>query len=300
MARKRWATFSVADHLNIRALVPDILLFDRLAFPFPADKEERDLWIRNDWDPDLLQYILVELEDLALAVDWGAEQRAQFQSNMKQAEALERLPMSWIEMSGPKKAEANWEVAKSMTRGMIGAFVKERRGTDFLVMPCYQSPNAFLHDNKMKIKAPDKSSRRESLAWFVGQEMRVPDDADPKKALSLAIDVARDPTYQRHRRVLYNWQEEVVRRDQTTEDDIQELNDLIATLNDDVAAAGSKTRHQWFFFVLKGIREMSDPLKALVNVAIDGCEILTHGTEAAPQGPIAAFQHVRRHVLQKV
>jgi hypothetical protein len=31
----------LAGHLDIRALVPDILLFDRLAFPFPADEKER-------------------------------------------------------------------------------------------------------------------------------------------------------------------------------------------------------------------------------------------------------------------
>jgi len=64
MAKQRWGTFSVADHLNVRSLVPDVLLFDRLVFPYPSDKAEWTYWNREGWDPALLDYCFLKLEEL--------------------------------------------------------------------------------------------------------------------------------------------------------------------------------------------------------------------------------------------
>jgi hypothetical protein len=36
MSRERWGTFSVIDHKNAAALVPDVLLYDRLVLPVPT------------------------------------------------------------------------------------------------------------------------------------------------------------------------------------------------------------------------------------------------------------------------
>src|SRR5258706_219676 len=83
----------------------------------------------------------------------------------------------------------NWEKAKQMTRGMIADFVQEKRGTDFWVMPSYRSRDAFLKDQRVKIAATDRKSRRAALALLIGQHMTVPDDADPKIALGLAVDL---------------------------------------------------------------------------------------------------------------
>jgi hypothetical protein len=39
VSREVWATYSVKDHLNARALAADIMLFDRLVFPVPQTAE---------------------------------------------------------------------------------------------------------------------------------------------------------------------------------------------------------------------------------------------------------------------
>ena len=58
MSQELWATYSVKDHLQPRALAADIMLFDRLVFPvpenagFPANSGPPDTpgpveWTRN-------------------------------------------------------------------------------------------------------------------------------------------------------------------------------------------------------------------------------------------------------------
>jgi hypothetical protein len=91
MAKQRWGTFSVADHLNVRSLVPDVLLFDRLIFPYSSDKGEWTYWNKEGWDPALLDYCFLKLEELVLPVEWGDKERKEFRSNMVQSEALEEL-----------------------------------------------------------------------------------------------------------------------------------------------------------------------------------------------------------------
>jgi hypothetical protein len=44
---ERWATFSVKDHTDTRALVADLVMYDRLVFPFPSDDMTRE-WDRNN------------------------------------------------------------------------------------------------------------------------------------------------------------------------------------------------------------------------------------------------------------
>ncbi|MCC2665178.1 MAG: hypothetical protein K0R41_2850 [Geminicoccaceae bacterium] len=73
MARQRWGSFSVRDHLNTRALATDVLLYDRLIFPVPPEREEKALeyWRAKGWDPDLLQSRLTQLKGLTRSYRWG-------------------------------------------------------------------------------------------------------------------------------------------------------------------------------------------------------------------------------------
>lgn len=301
MAKQRWATFSVADHLDLRALVPDVLLFDRLVFPYPADQDEEANWAMKKWDPKLLQYCLVELAELVYPVEWGEGQHQEFDSNMERAANIDKLPVSPVKWKGDKVDDAKrWEIEKYMTRSMLRDKILEERGADYLVMPCYRSQEAFLKDQKMRITPADSNSRREALAMLVGQKMRVPDAADPKVALKLATNLARDAGYQRCRRALFNWQETVIQRDQSIRDDAQELDDLISDLNNYIATQKAKERSQWIFFVLKrlvSIPELAHPL-GTVKTAIEIGEFVSdRGGEMVP-GAMAAFHHIRERVIE--
>jgi hypothetical protein len=303
MAKARRATFSVADHLNFRALVPDVLLFDRLVFPCPADEAEEARWSERGWDPEKLNRCLLTLEELAYPVEWGKTQNREFDSNMEQAANLERLILSPLDYkkkaADAQSAHEQWQSAKAMTREMLESRIKAKGG-DYWVMPRYGSKTSFLKDQNVSINPADKDSRRDALALLVSQKMSVPDDADEVVALRLAINLARDQGYQRHRRALFDWQESVIQRDQTMKEDAQDLADLIADLNRYIASQGSKERSQWIVFVLKriiGIPELVHPLGAL-NTAVEVGEFVSdRGREMAP-GAMAAFRHVRERVIE--
>ena len=56
MKFERWGSLSVDDHLDTRALVANVLLYDRLVVPVMTeqpDRNERAYWISKGWDPDL-------------------------------------------------------------------------------------------------------------------------------------------------------------------------------------------------------------------------------------------------------
>ncbi|HEX2746014.1 MAG TPA: hypothetical protein VHN16_16650 [Streptosporangiaceae bacterium] len=51
MTRQIWGCYSVADHLERRAFVADLLLYDRLVVPTPS-ADDLDRWDKQ-WDPAL-------------------------------------------------------------------------------------------------------------------------------------------------------------------------------------------------------------------------------------------------------
>jgi hypothetical protein len=300
MARTRWATFSVADHLDLRALVPDVLLFDRLAFPCPIDDKERQRWFDRKWDPPLLEYCLTKLEDLAVPFEWGEERRREFRTNMDQAQLIDQLTLSPLQLVRNTDDKQMWERSKQQTRMVLVDHVRRLRGDDVQVIPAYRSPDALLKDMDAGIAPANRQSRREALALLVGQKMMAPYDADPKVALGLAIDLAKDAEFQKRRRDLYDWQEAVIGREQTSRDDARQLADLISDLNVLVAKAAADRREQWIFFALKRVMGLSEMLHnplSLGPVALETVEFLRRDGGNPAVGAMAAFHHVRERVI---
>ena len=62
MAFETWGTFSVADHLEEKAFVADVLLYDRLVLPVP-DSKERERWETLGRQPEVLDRKLRILEE---------------------------------------------------------------------------------------------------------------------------------------------------------------------------------------------------------------------------------------------
>src|SRR5690349_7723919 len=60
-----WGTFAVDDHRRENAFAREVLLFDRLVIPVPADDVERRRWrsprAGEDWDPDRQERLLALL-----------------------------------------------------------------------------------------------------------------------------------------------------------------------------------------------------------------------------------------------
>jgi hypothetical protein len=296
MAKKRWATFSAVDHLDIRTLVPDVLLFDRLVFPYPANKDELAYWEARKWEPKLLDWCVLMLEELAylVQVEWSGMKREAPSANGLRRTIFEKL--DYQEELDYKKASAD-EISESGEQ--IRQVVFNERRNDLWVMPRYRSRESFLQDQHATMTVADQTTRREALALLIGQKMTVPLDADPKVALRLAIDLARDDSYQRSRRALNNWQEAVIWREQSAKDDAQDLADLVSDLNRHLAKVGAKTRQQWVFYALKRVLGLeSNILISLGNATMDIAEIVRKQGDEIPEGPMGVFQHVRKRVIE--
>lgn len=73
-----WGTFSVADHLRRRPFVADVLIYDKLVVPVPAEGDQELLrkWERR-WNParqsELLEVIDSEMPGLVYRVPWTAD-----------------------------------------------------------------------------------------------------------------------------------------------------------------------------------------------------------------------------------
>jgi hypothetical protein len=299
MAMKQWATYSVADHVDLHSIVPDVLLFDCLVFPYPAGEKEEARWIKNDWKPELLDFLVSMLGEYARLVEWGEKQDDEFKTNMRQAELVEQLlisPMSWG-MSG-NDPKTKWERAKQMTRCMVRNVMNGERGKDVWIMPRYGSPDGFFEDQALGL-SDDRKARKKALALLVGQKMALPHHADAKVALRLAVDLARDNEYRKARDALSHWQESVIAREQPKEADAQELADLISDLNRHVEKSTAEKRSQWMFFALKrllGAHDLINPSR-IPGVVLETTQFLTKQRNEIAPGPMAAFHHVREKVI---
>src|SRR5258708_39898132 len=100
MSRERWGAFSVIDHTDPTNLAPDVLLYDRLVFPFPGADFERKRWEDEGWQPEKLDQLIKMLGDLAITTGWTAQdqlrwsdlhQRLQFDAEQIVHEARQEL-----------------------------------------------------------------------------------------------------------------------------------------------------------------------------------------------------------------
>jgi hypothetical protein len=79
MVRRLWGCYSVADHLEDRAFVADLLLYDRLVVPVPA-RNDMARGERNEWRPERQEKLLSILDGGGFVerVEWSAPLREQF------------------------------------------------------------------------------------------------------------------------------------------------------------------------------------------------------------------------------
>src|SRR5262249_22500109 len=88
MTRERWGTFSVIDHKDASAFIPEVLLYDRLVIPTPCNDEDRERWTMKGWQPDLLDQRLETLGPLAVRAAWDEVQQKNFQKRMEQLDRV--------------------------------------------------------------------------------------------------------------------------------------------------------------------------------------------------------------------
>lgn len=197
-----WASFSVADHCRPNAFAVELLLYDRLVVPVPADLDERKRWQRpnpNDpeesWAPDRLERLLRLLgtqhqpsaygSQFALTVPWN-----------KYKWDYER---SRFEAAGIVSDDAFYA-----TRRIIAMDEQIPQVVD--VVAAYPSGRVCAKDRGLH-RAPQAVGSVEEVAAVLARPMLLPtrEEDDEFTNLREAIELAGDPDFRASRDEYHRW-----------------------------------------------------------------------------------------------
>jgi hypothetical protein len=258
MTSERWGAFSVIDHKNTAALIPEILLYDRLVIPVPFDPpvnegspplyDDRPRWEKEQWDPQGLYKRLKELGNLAVKTTWNTDRQKTFHMEMEKLRQAGLDAMNIV-------PEVRDTIPYQITRRILAQEQpKLPRGISHVdVVAAYQSEKDFEADFIVE-SAPEPEKRDlAKLGLLLGQKLAIPEDKDnPEQALQDAIKLAKKSTFKKKRRDLYEWQVRVIRDGFKPEEAIEEMEHLIDEYNTCVKNAVKKYAFR-VVFTLAGV-----------------------------------------------
>jgi hypothetical protein len=139
VARRLWGCYSVRDHLEPRAFVADLLLYDRLVVPVPP---EQDLgrWAQLGWNPDRQKQLLDIAGPFVERVIWDDDLRAEFNDRFSPAIAAAEIDS----ISRVAAGLAAWELTRQMiTERIRGDVLRESPEGDIRAVSVYAQPDRF-------------------------------------------------------------------------------------------------------------------------------------------------------------
>lgn len=245
MSRERWGTFSVIDHKNAAALVPEVLLYDRLVIPVPTNDEERSRWNARGWAPDVLEKRLEQLGPLAVKANWSYEDRQQAIATWEQRLKAVRFDAEQIVREVKEKAPYQ------MTRMVLVDFKPAELPagvTQFVSVAAFQSEEDFRDCCLLAPSMPDRTN----LGLLLGHKLAVPAHQDPEEAFAKAVALVReDDTFQEKRRRFYAWQEDILREPMplNSADAVKEMDQMVEAYNRCVERASRQVYYKFAFTV---------------------------------------------------
>src|SRR5262249_25679019 len=151
------------------------------------------------------------------------------------------------------------------------------------LMPRYGSLGAVQADRSIGLRPRERNRRRTRLSVLVGHELALPAEANPVVGFNLAIELARDPSFQRARRELYRKQEMTVLQEQSGPNDAQEFADLVADFNAQVSARTKHINKGWMFTLLKTAKDLGEaiekPFSTVFGAALELAETATEDVD---------------------
>lgn len=222
--RKRWGTFSVIDHLDRGALVPEVLLYDTLVFPKPSDDRDRDRWEEKNWKPDQLDKLLADLDlkkkGLTYTVPWSQALRQEWSNRMKLL------------------TDVGLDACYGMTQRVVARAVGVPENPPPIVLAAYQSEKRCVAEYELGDFRAAEPNRREQVHREIGalfqRRLSMPRvDESPERTFDQAVDLALTEEFQKARRALYDWEDSIVLSlDWPVQTAIKELESRVANHND--------------------------------------------------------------------
>lgn len=234
----------------------DVMLYDRLIVPFPADEIEWDRWENPDqgWDPARQKRVLDvlrrhgEKEQLVLPIPWDGPRRQTFTDTFTAARA------GGMEVDGYQWTAGQLLRDDDVKRAMDVGVVRPR------VVAAYTSRKAFEQEATVEEitveEAADERAGEQQLAIAVGRSFLVPDaEGEPSedRDLELLARAARLATTDsfRQKRAAYNdWVERAMRERLTSKEAVAKMNKLLQDYEGEVKREKIGTRVEQAFLVV--------------------------------------------------
>src|SRR4051794_33665400 len=193
MSRERWGTFSVKDHVGKSPFAAEVLMYDRLVIPRPADAAERSRWSQEGWDPDRLESLLDVLQGCAVTVQWN----------------------DWTEDLFKRRAATAKILGEEANLGMTRRLLATELLPD---APHGVTPVAILAAYPSVAAAGEEwteyreQERRESLTLALEHRFVAPDPRGKTdhELLLEAVALANDAGFQKKRAQMYKWQDDAL------------------------------------------------------------------------------------------
>jgi hypothetical protein len=253
--RELWGTFSVRDHCEQRPFVADVMLYDRLIVPFPADRAEWERWEHPDqaWDPGRQKRVLDTFRrnkdgaDLLLPIPWDEDRRRQFTTTFMAATA------GGMEVDGYKWTAGQLLEDEQVKRTRDAGAIKPR------IVAAYVSRESFEDEAGVEEvetePTVDGQAAQQQLAIAVGRTFLVPEiEAEPSverdlELLERAIRLATKESFRQKRSVFNDWVERAVRERLTSREAVAKMDILLKEYEGEVKREGMGTRVEQAFLV---------------------------------------------------
>jgi hypothetical protein len=325
-----WGTFAVDDHLRRRAFVAETVLFDRLIVPRPPpdDEEQYAEWVAAGWRPEELEEKLAALEDLAIAVPWDEELRAEWRGEYRSMAPSGRASTRMKIASGAafdakniKSADAD-QPSKYVTRVVLANRMDEQ-ADDALFQKMRKimgiDPTAEIESvvgygsyakfqKEVGIEEPQQSSSvAADTALLVKWEFLVPEDSDltDSELLKRAVTLSRKSEFRDSRRQFHEWRRKLSARRVSVDAAVAEMNRCLVIYNEIV----DKTRRRSRALDALQVAAVAAPLAdlAIPGVGMIGGVVLGAGAfladklvpipQAGAREKIAALVHDSREAF---
>jgi hypothetical protein len=254
--RSRWGVFAVNDHLDAARLVPEVLLYDRLVFPYPVG-DDRARWLAEGWDPDRLDARLDLLGGLAESVPWDATRREEWRSRLADI----RADVADMEQ---EKREA---LGYANTRRVLAQNVRPDSSL-VDVVAAYPS-RADLDADHILGEVDDSVHASMALQY----EFLTPaPDRDPEDVLVKTIRLAQSTSFRESRQEFYHWQAEYLggKLALTPQQAVEAMRTMATKYNEAVRAAELKLLKRTAFVVASAATSVAGSLITMNPLPLAG------------------------------
>lgn len=242
MIRERWGTFSVRDHLRPNAFVADVLLYNKLAIPYPPDKREEERWTIEKWDPRKLgeKREILRKAQLLVDVPWNDSVKEKYTSRFEMASDIGE---------GAKNIDKDpWTVSR-LTIAKDFLPKETVSGKKIWPMIAYPSMKNYENDEHQKSKDENKSE----LIMVLSNQFLVPDDKSKSsnELLREAIRLTESKGFPNKREALFKWQDEMIGMAITPQEAVQDLEEKLKQYNEILKKGRTKMIYKYAFLAIE-------------------------------------------------